>query len=242
VSEPLPPPLPPRLAAIVAAIEPGSRVADIGSDHGRLPLWLVRSGRAVFCLATEKDEARLERVARPPARAAWAERLAYRAGDGLAAVHPRDAVDSIVIAGMGGSTILRILAGSAAGLLAPRRLVLQPRTDGALLRRWLSSHGWRLESERLIEENGRFHLTIAAERGDDASVYRHPMLDRGDLLAAGPLLVRSRSDILARFWRAQRDRLETILLNGATGNGRARTRTHLARAERVLAAISRRGG
>ncbi|HEX4825178.1 MAG TPA: SAM-dependent methyltransferase, partial [Candidatus Polarisedimenticolaceae bacterium] len=61
--------LSPRLAALAAAIAPGSRVADVGSDHGLLPLWLARTGRAAFCLVTEKTEALLERVERPPAQA-----------------------------------------------------------------------------------------------------------------------------------------------------------------------------
>ena len=49
------PPLSPRLAAIADAIEPGSRVADVGTDHGKLPLWLAASGRAAYCLATERN-------------------------------------------------------------------------------------------------------------------------------------------------------------------------------------------
>lgn len=242
MSEPAESSLPPRLAAVAAAVPAGSRVADIGADHGLLALWLARTGRASFCLATEKDAQRLARIARPPSEAPWAARLAYRAGDGLAAVRPSDAVDTVVLAGLGARTIVGILETPEAQRVSPTRLVLQPRTDGARLRRWLSSHGWHPVSELLTVERGRIHVTIAAERGGDAALYRHPALGRGDLLAAGPLLVRSRPAELTRAWTAQRDRLAAIARGGGSGPAMDRARRELARALRILEAISRPGG
>ena len=222
-------PLSPRLAALAAAIEPGSRVADVGSDHGLLPIWLAASGRAAFCLATEKSEVLLRRVARPPEAAPWASRLAYRAGHGLAAILPSDRIDTVVLAGLGGPVIVRALgAAGASGSLTTTRLVLQPRSELATVRRWLAEAGWRLVSERLTVERGRFHVTLAAERGDDAEQYRHETLSREDLYAAGPLLVRSQAAEVRRYWQLQRDRLASI-----PGEGRVR-------AERVLGAISMR--
>jgi tRNA (adenine22-N1)-methyltransferase len=221
-------PLSPRLAALASAIEPGSRVADVGSDHGLLPIWLAASGRAAFCLATEKSEVLLRRVARPP-EAPWASRLAYRAGHGLSAVLPSDRIDTIVLSGLGGPAIVRLLGGAEAfGSQTTTRLVLQPRSEVARLRRWLSEAGWTLISERLTVERGRFHVTLAAERGDDAEQYRHETLSREDLYAAGPLLVRSQTAEVLRYWQLQRDRLASI-----PGEGRVR-------AERVLGAISTR--
>ena len=236
------PPLSPRLAALAEAIVPGSRVADVGSDHGKLPLWLAASGRAAYCLATEETAALLLRVARAPAEAPWAKRLDYRAGDGLAAVHPGDRIDTIVLAGLGGRTIARLLDAPQAESLTPRRLVLQPRSEPALTRLWLSKHRWRPVAERLTEQCGRFHLTLAAERGDDDDLYGHETLSREDLLAAGPLLVRSSSPEMGRLWRLERDRLTSILEGSGSGPSLARARSALALALRVLAAISTRGG
>lgn len=220
------PTLSPRLAALAEAIAPGSRVADIGSDHGLLPLWLAASGTAAFCLATEKSEALLHRVARPPETAAWASRVAYRSGDGLAAILPSDGIDTVVLAGIGASTIVRLLSGAEAFGPLASRLVLQPRSEAARLRRWLSGRGWRLSSERLTLDRGRFHVTFAAERGDDGELYRHRSLSRDDLYEAGPLLMRSGAAEVVQYWRMQRDRLASISAEG------------LARAERILAAIS----
>jgi len=238
----LAPPLSPRLAALAEAIVPGSRVADVGSDHGLLPLWLAASGRAAFCLAAEKTEERLAGVVRPPAGVPWAERLGYRAGDGLGAIRPDDRIDTIVLAGLGGRTIVRLLGAQEAASPALRRLVLQPRSEPALTRLWLRQHGWRPVAERLTEQGGRFHLTLAAERGADTGLYDHATLSRDDLLAAGPLLVRAPSEEMGRAWRQERDRLASIAAGSGAGPSLERARSGLARALRVLAAISPPGG
>lgn len=234
------PPLSPRLAAIAELIPQGSRVADVGSDHGALPLWLAANGRVAACLATEKTEARLARVARAMADSPWRGRLAYRAGDGLAAIHPEDGVDTIVLAGLGGRAIVRILGVSASESPAFCRLVLQPRSEAAVVRLWLSEHGWRVVAEQLTPERGRFHLTVAASRGADDDLYRDATFSREDLLAAGPLLARSRSRDAESHWRAERERLTAILSHAPRGLAAERVRVELARIERLLEAISPR--
>lgn len=217
-------------------------MADIGTDHGALPLRLAESGRASFCVATELSAERLRRAARPPAGAPWAERIAYRFGDGLAAVRPEDRIDTVVVAGLGGRTIVRVLTAPDLALLAPARLVLQPRTEEAAVRAWLSRAGWRLAAERVSVERGRAHVTLVAALGDDGDLYRHDALGRDDLLAAGPHLVRSGEGAVEAWWRRERARLEAILARAAEGPSRARAVERHARALRVLATISRRAG
>ena len=234
--------LPPRLAALAVGVAPGSRVADIGTDHGLLPLWLARRGRASLCVATEATERLLARVRRPPEGAAWGKRLVYRSGDGLEALRPGDGVDTVVVAGMGGRAIVRLLSAPAGKRLGVGRLVLQPRTSAPLVRRWLSAAGWRLISERLTEERGRLHLTVVAQRGDDTALYRHSALSRGDLLESGPLLARGRSALWVAAWRRERDRLAAIVASGSDGPAIDRATARLARARRILAATSRRAG
>jgi tRNA (adenine22-N1)-methyltransferase len=236
--DPIVSPLSPRLAALADAIAPGSRVADVGSDHGLLPLWLAASGRAAYCLAAEKTEELLAGVARPPAGAPWAAGLGYRAGDGLGAIRPDDRIDTIVLAGLGGRTIVRLLGAAEAESPALKLLVLQPRSEPALTRLWLSNHGWRPFGERLTLERGRFHLTLAAARGDDTELYAHPSLRREDLLAAGPLLVRSGSPEIGRYWRSEQVRLAGIVAGSRSGPSSVRARDDLARALRVIAVIS----
>lgn len=234
-------PLSPRLAAVAAMIPPGVRVADVGTDHGQLPLWLAANGRVDFCLATEKSPALLARVARAPNAADWGHLLAYRAGDGLEALRSEDRIHTLVLAGMGGRTIVRLLDRGAATVSALSRIVLQPRSEPRLARSWLSTHGWRPVSEQLAGNRDRPHLTIAAERGDDTELYLHPTLTREDLLVAGPILVCAGAPEVIRLWRAERDRLASILRELGSGRSSARVGAGLDRAKRVLAATSQRG-
>jgi tRNA (adenine22-N1)-methyltransferase len=221
------PALSPRLAALARAVERDARVADVGAGHGRLALWLAATGRAAFCLATERTETLLAGVARPLGGAGWSVRIAFRAGDGLAALKAADRIDTAVVAGLGGRAIARLLDARAAGL---RRLVLQPRTEAGTVRRRLSELGFTPVAEELTLDRGRTHLTIVAEPGDDAACYGGLPLDREDLYEAGPILLREAGPEVAAYWRSQRDRLRAIGRGGAEAE----------RARRVLAFISTR--
>lgn len=233
-----PVPLPSRLAAVAALVPEGARLADVGSDHGLLPLALLASGRVRFAVATERTEERARGIRRPPPGAAWADRFAVRAGEGLSPLRREDAIDTIVLAGLGGRTIAAILGDAAPPGVDPRRLVLQPRTEPAVVRAWLSAHGFLLEAETLVVERGRYHLTLGAAPGDDAALYRDPALSRDDLLAAGPRIVRARPAEAVALWRRERDRFAAILRRARPGGAsRARARQGLERAERVLARL-----
>jgi tRNA (adenine22-N1)-methyltransferase len=206
-------------------------VADVGSDHGHLPFALLDPGRASFVVATERTPERASRIGRPPAGAAWADRFEVRSGDGLAPLRPEDALDAIVLCGLGGRSILRILSGPRLAELAPAVLIVQPASEVARVRLWFSTHGWVLTAERLDRVNGRRHVTVRAERGSDDDLYRDERLTRDDLLAAGPLLIRDGGEEVAAFWEEARERLL-----GAIRAGRA-DRGELRRAERILARL-----
>ena len=227
--------LEPRLAAVAELVPAGSVVADIGTDHALLPLALLESGRAVRCIASEPSAARLARASARVAASRWASRLDLRSGDGLAVLSRRDTVTVVVLAGLGGHTIRRILDGPRRKTLAPARLVLQPQTAPAVVRRWLAGAGYRLVAERLVREARRFYVVLAAEPG--AEDLCHPSLSPGDLFEAGPLLVRSGDPLVEAFWRAELRRARAILERARGGRGRDDARARAALAGWVLAAL-----
>ncbi|MGQ9558791.1 MAG: class I SAM-dependent methyltransferase, partial [Desulfurispora sp.] len=97
-----------RLSAIAGLIPAGSVVVDVGTDHARLPVYLVRSGRCPRALATEINRQPWQRARAAVAEAGLSDRIAVRLGDGLAPLRPGEA-DVAVLAGMGGGPIGRIL-------------------------------------------------------------------------------------------------------------------------------------
>ena len=144
------PQLPPRLAAIAQWVPPGARLTDVGTDHGYLPLCLLAEGRAASAIATDIGRGPLDHARR--SAAAWGIPLDCRLCDGLGGVRPEE-TDTIVIAGMGGETIIHILEQAPWARGGPA-LLLQPMSKEELLRAWLPENGVRILRERLVEDRG----------------------------------------------------------------------------------------
>jgi tRNA (adenine22-N1)-methyltransferase len=210
-----------RLEALLELIPPGSRVADVGTDRGLLPRVLLVSGLASHCIATERDPTRLARARCFPAGHRLQARLELRAGNGLEPLGAEDRLDVVVIAGLGGGSIVRILGCPRRAALGVRRFVLQPRTDAARVRRWLLDEGFGIVDERLGIERRRFFLALAASPGTEGSPLPAPPapLSTEDLLEVGPRLAVSGDPLVAEFWARQLERAERILAAGAGGRG-----------------------
>lgn len=226
----------PRLEAIAELVPPGSRVADVGTDHAKLPLALLADGRALACIATERTAARLTKARAAAESAGRPHALELRFGEGLAPLHPVDRLDVLVVSGVGGHAIRDILSTPRLRLLDIRRLVLQPTVDAAVVRRWLGTNGWRIGDERCAVERGRFHEIIAAERG--TGVATHPLLSEEDLHEAGPVLVRLPSPALVDHWQGWLIRHEAILSRSSPGRSRDEALRQRDLARRVLAALA----
>lgn len=229
-----------RIDLLAEFVPAGSRVADVGTDRAILPRRLLATGRASRCIATERDPERLARARLACERSARRDELDLRAGDGLAALSAADRVDVVIVAGLGGPAIARIVARGRPADLGIARLVLQPRTDPAAVRRALAGSGYRIVDERLGVERGRWFVVIVADAGPAADGRDGPAtLSDDDLLEAGPCLVRSGDPAVAAHWRAERERNEAILREARGGRGRGRAQAERRRdlALRVLAAL-----
>ena len=145
----------PRLAAIASMVPRGRTVADIGTDHGLIPIALVGTGRCPRAVAIDRSEAPLDRARKNAAR--LGVQVELRLGDGLL---PGEA-QVAVIAGMGGRAICSLL-----GSIDVERVVVQPNTDHEDVRRRLAAAGYSCMAERLVADDDRFFLVIAADRGE----------------------------------------------------------------------------
>lgn len=148
-----------RLAAAAAYVRPGSTVADIGCDHGKLSAWLAGSGRCPLVFACDLREDPLQKARETCAP--WADRVVFRLGSGLKVLAPGEAQD-IVIAGMGAETIMEILDAAPWVFDGRYNLILVPATKHSLLRRWLARRGFALQSETLCTAAGRWYAVMNA--------------------------------------------------------------------------------
>ncbi|HMM20226.1 MAG TPA: class I SAM-dependent methyltransferase [Selenomonadales bacterium] len=179
-----------RLTAVAGLVPRGSRVADIGTDHAYLPVHLITSGIARYAVAGDVHRGPYEAARDTLERSGLAERIDLRLGDGIGILRPGE-VDTVVIAGMGGATIIDILSREPEVVASLARLILQPMQAASSLRRWLFANGWRAVEEELAEEDGRLYEVMALERGAEDA-------EDAILLEIGPLLWRGRHPLLKR--------------------------------------------
>lgn len=226
-----------RMAALAGLIPRGSRVADVGTDHARLPLLLLAAGRARHCIATETTPARIASLRRRLSSRALPEGLDLRAGNGLEPLRAGDGLDVLVLAGMGAATIRSILRRADLERLGMRRVVLQPQTEPASVRRHLHELGMRIVAEILLQRGRGFHLVLAAETGHRPILDPHPTLAPDDLMEAGPCLARSPDPAVRLYWEGQLRRNRRILEKAAAGHSMAEARRMRDLAARVLDAL-----
>ena len=157
-----------RLQMCADFVPPGAGLADIGTDHAYLPVWLCKSGKIPKAIAADIGQGPLQSAGESIARYQAQDRIETRLSDGLAAFSPGEA-DTIVIAGMGGELIARIL-GAAPWVKNPSvTLILQPMTAVRELRLFLWENGFRVESETCCRD-GRHVYTAMKVRfsGEEA--------------------------------------------------------------------------
>lgn len=151
----------PRLALCASLVRPGAAVADIGTDHGYLPIWLLKVGKSPRAVAADIREGPLQSARANGVRYGVGERLRFLQSDGLDGLAPEDA-DDIVAAGIGGELILRIV-GEALWLRdAQKRLILQPMSHAPLLRAGLWEMGFAIREERACVDGGRVYSAFSA--------------------------------------------------------------------------------
>ena len=151
-----------RLSAVAALVRPGSRLADIGTDHAYLPVHLVQAGVCPSAIASDIGSGPLDAARRTVTENDLTSEIALRLGNGLATVSAGE-VEDIAIAGMGGETIVAILEAAPWVQNEGVRLILQPMTRAEDLRRWLLGNGFSVLEEHLIIDGRHLYPVLAAE-------------------------------------------------------------------------------
>ena len=184
-----------RLACVASLVPAGARVADIGSDHAYLPAALVLDGKIDFAIAGEVVKGPYENAVREIKDHKLEGRVIPRLADGLAAIEPADKVDTITIAGMGGSLIASILEKDKNKLTGIKRLVLQPNVGESQLREWLMNNYYQIMNEKIIEEDNHIYEIIVAEPSVVPFRYSKYELD------FGPFLLENKGPIFKKKWQ-----------------------------------------
>lgn len=154
--------LTPRLRLLAEWVPSGARVADIGTDHAYLPVWLLLHNRAVSAIASDLRRGPLARAGETAK--AYQVPLDLRLCDGLQGIRPEEC-DSVVIAGMGGEKITAILAAAPWTAEGRHTLLLQPMTRAEELRKFLAEHRYAIRRERFVFDRGTIYPVIETGAG-----------------------------------------------------------------------------
>ena len=179
--------LQPRLQLLADMVPAGSRLADVGTDHGYLPVYLLQQGRISRAIASDIVDGPLQH-ARQTAAEYEVDGIDFRLCPGLDAIAPHEA-DTVVIAGMGGETIQAILTAAPWTADGSHLLLLQPMTKVEYLRKWLVDNGYAFTEERLVWDKDHLYPVFAVRGGTQppltaAQQYGGVLLDGDPLYGA----------------------------------------------------------
>ncbi|MEE1279917.1 MAG: class I SAM-dependent methyltransferase [Oscillospiraceae bacterium] len=162
--------LPSRLLAIAALVPRGSLVADIGTDHALLPIYLIENGITDRVIASDIVDGPLSSAKKNISAHGLEDEISIIKSDGIAKVYPFTP-KTIIIAGMGGETIRDIISACDYSVSGAPYFILQPMTRPELLREYLIKNGFSILSETVIQEQHHFYVIISAQYKQEQEHY-----------------------------------------------------------------------
>ena len=159
-----PPKLSPRLMAAAGFVRSGAVVADVGTDHAYLPIYLCKTGRIRCAVASDINEGPVERAKINIASHSLEKKISVCHTDGLSGIESYSPTD-IIICGMGGELIAEIISKAEWTKNRDIRLILQPMTHAEKLRDFLNREGYSIIGERIVKEDKLYQIICAEYSG-----------------------------------------------------------------------------
>lgn len=187
-----------RLASIASNIDKEDKVVDIGCDHGYLSIYLKAVNGNKVVIATDINENALNMAKKNINKNSIL--IETRLGHGLDVIKHNE-VDTIIISGMGGNTILNILKKNKLKYI--KKIVIQSNTDIPLIRKYINKLGYTIKNEQLIIDKNIYYIIITFTKG------RHKYTKKE--LYFGPILLKENNDLFNEKKAIELNKLEEIL-------------------------------
>lgn len=194
-----------RLQKVASFVMAGGVVADIGCDHGFTSIFLVENGLAKSAIAMDINQGPLERAREHIGQYRMQKRIQVRLSDGLEELKPGEA-DTILISGMGGALISRILKDNEDVTKAAKELVLSPQSEIYLVRQTLHYMGFCIHKEEMVFDQGKYYVVMRAIPGKE--VYS----EEEDYLY-GKVLIEQKEEVFLSFLHKENERVNRIIEN-----------------------------
>jgi tRNA (adenine22-N1)-methyltransferase len=181
-----------RLKAVADTVTKGTTVVDVGCDHAYISIYLVENNIASRVIAMDVNKGPLERAKENIVNYGYQNRIFTRLSDGLQKLG-EDTADTILIAGMGGALMVKILEEGKTAVSNSKELVLQPQSEIFLVRKYLHSIGSCIKEEKMVMDDGKYYVIIKATK-DHENMY-----DREVFYRYGKLLLEQREPLLHSY-------------------------------------------
>lgn len=153
-----------RLLTIASLVQKNSIVADIGTDHGYVPGYLIENKISKKVIGADISKGSLEKIKDYVKEIGFEQQIEIRLGDGLKVIKPYE-VDTVIIAGMGGVLIKEILDYDKEVTNSITNFILQPMIGAKELRMYLMDNDFEIIKEELVKEENKYYEIIHAKKG-----------------------------------------------------------------------------
>ncbi|MDF2542735.1 MAG: hypothetical protein K0S47_2453 [Herbinix sp.] len=187
-----------RLNSVAEFVTKKNRVADVGCDHAYTSIYLVEKGISPKVIAMDVNKGPILRAKENVHKYGYDNQIDVRLSDGLTALQ-EDEVDTILIAGMGGSLMVRILTARTEVLAKVKELVLQPQSEIYKVRMMLQQYGFAITQENMLIDEGKYYVMMKAEKVGLNNEYELYKLYRDEHFHFGRLLLENKNSILKEF-------------------------------------------
>lgn len=170
-----------RMAMNASLVPDGAKVADVGCDHGYVSLYLASKKACKKVIAMDINEGPLSHARKNIEKAGLSDCIDCRLSDGMQALNQGE-VDTVLIAGMGGMLVCRILEQSSEVMQEVSTLVIQAQSDLYEVRKMIHKIGFFIENEKFCMDAGKPYLVMRAVRGEEKTPYEPAEYEYGRLL------------------------------------------------------------
>ena len=191
-----------RLTALANMVTDGNRLADIGTDHGYIPIYLCQTGKIPSALAVDIGKGPLQQAQTHIAEHGLSEQIKTRLSDGMAALQSGEA-DTILIAGMGGGLVMKILSEGAEKLTGREELILQPQSELAKVRRYLEEYRFRIVAEDMVEEDGKYYPMMKVIPAEQKGLYAEGVPAAEEELEYGKYLLEKAHPVMGAYLKKE---------------------------------------
>lgn len=191
-----------RLQAVADLASKGGIVADVGTDHGYIPIHLIQSGKCSKVYAMDINEGPYLRAKQHVSGYGLSSQIITRQSDGMKALEKGE-VTSVIIAGMGGALVIKILEQDRRLWEELEEIVLQPQSELDKVRTYLWENEWKVVQEEMIYEDGKYYPMMRVVRAKDEAYSKAELL-------YGRCLIASKHPVLEQYIRREIEMKEKV--------------------------------